>query len=517
MASQDSGSSAPLEPGQNPPGRPAAKPRAKPPTEGAAAPLPAGAAKPPVPRGTSAKSADAAKTTDGSGLPAAGKTAATFKAGDGAKAVASGKRSVEGKSTAESLKDLAQAEADEVAASSYADRRQLRKPSLAFDKVSVERRLYEEPYYFDFFQAVRILERLAPRQHPVGRSALPKNEVVRFRALQSLVFPPSSIYELTRPTEQHPTPQMTVAFFGLTGPSGVLPLHYTDLIMRLRRDVRGPERYCLRDFLDIFNHRLVSLFYRAWEKYRFFIHFERGEPQRGGENIDAFTLSVFSLVGLGTGGQRGRMNVSRWVQTEEGGKQEVLAEIDDLALLHYSGILAHRPRCAVSLETMLADYFGLPLTVNQFQGQWLKLDVENRSRVGLGSCTLGQDLVLGDRIWDVQGKFRIRLGPLTYGQFSQFLPDRANTPNRKAFFLLCHLVRLYAGPEFDFDAQLVLKSKEVPQLRLVDDPHAGPRLGWNTWLHSDPLPKDPDDAIFQGVDLFWLNEREAYHGRRSEV
>lgn len=156
----------------------------------------------------------------------------------------------------------------------------------------------------------------------------------------------------------------------------------------------------------------------------------------------------------------------------------------------------------------MADYFRLPVEVRQFQGQWLALDTEAQSRLGREESysRLGAGAVVGQRVWDVVGKVRVRLGPLTYGQFGEFFPDRAPVPRHKAFFLLAHLVRLFVGPELDFDVQLVLRAAEVPEIRLAGDTEVGPRLGWNTWLRSRPLERDADDAVIADKEVRWLAE-----------
>jgi type VI secretion system protein ImpH len=374
---------------------------------------------------------------------------------------------------------------------------------------TVEEQLFREGYAFDFFQAVRLLERLEPARRPVGREGPAGAEVVRFEAHLSLAFPPSSIYEVERAGPGLAVPRMVVSFMGLTGPSGVLPRHYTELLLRLDREAKGPERRALRAWLDLFNHRLISLFYRAWEKYRFAIPYERGESARG--EGDAFTRSLFSLVGLGLPPLRRRLRVSAVEESGGERRERVLARVDDLALLYYGGVLAHRPRCAVSLEALLQDYFGLAARVLQFRGQWLRLEPAGQSRLGEGPCNneLGVSVVAGERVWDVQGKFRVRLGPLGYARFLDFLPDRSPAAGRKEFFLVCHLVRLYAGPEFDFDVQLVLRAEEVPACRLADGDGPGPRLGWNTWVRSQAYPHDADDAAFAGEEVVRVNQDPA--------
>jgi type VI secretion system protein ImpH len=366
---------------------------------------------------------------------------------------------------------------------------------------SLKERLQAEFFEFDFFQAVRLLEKLAPKRAPVGLDAAPADEVARFRAHLSMAFPPSQIVALDPPNGERPNPLLTVTFLGLYGPSGVLPTHYTQLLMDLQRDVRGPERRSLRDWLDLFDHRFISLFFRAWEKYRFHIHYERGEAFR--PEPDTFTLGLRSLMGLGTPALVNRLQVrsedeatapAGWCDTSSEARS--LARIDDLALLHYAGFFAQRPRNATNLRALIADYFRFPVAIEQFRGQWLAIPESGQSRLG-DSGSLGVDAVAGERVWDVQSRFRLRIGPVGYSQFSDLLPDRAPVAERKSFFLVAQLARLFAGPEYDFDIQLVLAAAEVPHTQLADDPCPGPRLGWNTWLISMTPQRDSDDAAFE--------------------
>jgi type VI secretion system protein ImpH len=366
------------------------------------------------------------------------------------------------------------------------------------------RRLFEEGFNFDFFQAVRLLQRMEAGRALVGHSGPPVAEAVRFRARISLSFPPSSIYEILRPTSSRPVPVMVQAFMGLTGPSGVLPRHYTELLYTIERDVRTPDKHALRDWLDLFNHRMVSLFYRAWEKYRFYIPFERGDYD--GAEPDPFTQALYSLVGLGPPPLRRRLRVVAQDEVDEYGepKERVLAQVEDLVLLHFGGLLGHRPRCAVGLEAMLRDYFQVPARIEQFRGQWLKLEPPSQTRLGgeRGNNEVGVSAVAGRRVWDRQSKFRVRIDSMTYAQFIEFLPDRAPIRERKTFFLLVHLVRLYADPGLDFDVQLVLKAEEVPKLQLTGAGTFGAHLGWNTWLLARPMCADADDAIIDDVKAF---------------
>jgi type VI secretion system protein ImpH len=364
--------------------------------------------------------------------------------------------------------------------------------------VGIGRLLYEEPYRFGFFQAVRLLKRLAPTRQPVGRDAAPLAEAARFRAHLGLHFPPSEIYDLEPPGEDGRPPRLTAAFIGLYGPSGTLPRHYTEMMLERARH----KDHTLRSFLDLFNHRLISLFYRAWEKYRFWLGYEQAEvlgqqarergPQsqrafvtEGRRRSDLLSQCLLDLAGLGEGTLRYRGSA----------KHELVPrhEVADETLRHYAGLLAQRHRSAAALETMLEDYFEVPVRVIQFSGQWLMLDEENQTCLGRpgGNVRLGLDTVAGQRVWDVSSKFRVMLGPLDHRQFTEFLPSgKAHRP-------LVDMVRLYAGAQFDFDMQLVLKREEVPACTLGGG-EGGVRLGWETWPRAKEMERDVGDAVVGG-------------------
>jgi type VI secretion system protein ImpH len=322
--------------------------------------------------------------------------------------------------------------------------------------------LFEEAYRFEFFQAVRLLERLQPGKKSVGQDASPGQEVARFRTRASVSFPPSQIHEITRPIESDPPEpaRMTVAFMGLTGPLGVLPAHYTEILMERSRS----KDWSLWDFLDIFSHRMISLFYRAWSKYRFPVAYERGEDDR-------FTEYLSDLINMGFSGLRKHLSVP------------------DEALLFYGGLIAQRPHSASAIEAILGDFFAIPVRVDQFLGQWLSLDDESLSLVGVANSELGLNSVAGTRIWDDQSKFRVIFGPLTLNEFQRILPSGP------AFGPAVELTRLLAGMEFDFDVQPVLKAAEVPRCILTTRARRSPMLGWTTWLYTGRAAADDSQVV----------------------
>jgi len=323
--------------------------------------------------------------------------------------------------------------------------------------------LEHQPYLFEFFQAVRLLERLTPERAPVGHFGDPSREVVRFAANPSMSFPASQIQALEMGDGR--PPRMTVNFFGLTGPSACLPLVYTELLLKRIRE--GDT--ALQEFLDIFNHRLLSLFCRAWEKYRFPISYERG-----GE--DRFTSHLLELIGLGTEGLRDRQ------------------QVHDESLLFYAGLFTEHARSAVSLEQILADYFGVEVAIEQFVGGWYQVDTESRCNLGARASLseqLGSGALVGDAVYDRQSRVRIRLGPLGFAQYTGFLPEGNARPELDA------IVRFFTGGEIDVEIQLVLRRAEVPRCLLGgegQEADAQPRLGWSTWMKSAPFSRDPDET-----------------------
>lgn len=324
----------------------------------------------------------------------------------------------------------------------------------------LERLLREQPHSFDFFQAVRLLERLHPGKAPVGGFDDPAREVVRFGVLPTLAFPASEIQQLELKDDQPAL--MHVNFLGLTGPQGVLPHVYTLLAQdRLRaRDT------ALVDFLDLFHHRIVSLFYQAWRKYRFTV-------AREDDADDRLSDHLLDVIGLGLVATRDRLAVA------------------DEALIYRAGLLVPQPRSAASAQQLLEDYFQVPVTIEQFVGGWYRVSRSDR-------CAVGEDesdgnrlsgAVVGDEIWDAQARVRVRLGPLRRAQYDSFLPGGTG------FRELASLLRFFSHDQFDFEVQLVLTADDVPGVRPGDDTDE-PRLGWSTWIRTGSRTRDADETLF---------------------
>jgi type VI secretion system protein ImpH len=297
----------------------------------------------------------------------------------------------------------------------------------------------------------------------VGKFVPLANEVVRFSSHQTTAFPASEIQALS--FRENKPPKMSVNFMGLTGPLGLLTPYYTEYIIeRTRR-----KDYALRDFLDIFNHRAISLFYQAWKKYRSNITQED-------TGVDQFSHQLLALVGLGTPGLQGRQAV------------------EDETFIHYAGLFSQNPRSALALEQILSDYFGVAVAVEQFAGAWYKLDRSSQSSLddsGSSTGMLGFGAVLGDEVWDQQSVVRIRLGPLSLSQYLDFLPTGT------AWEPLRSLVKFYFNDQLDFEVQLVLRRDETPRCELGSLGDDAPRLGWTTWAKTNDMQRNPDETILR--------------------
>ncbi|HYV31332.1 MAG TPA: type VI secretion system baseplate subunit TssG [Candidatus Binatia bacterium] len=319
-------------------------------------------------------------------------------------------------------------------------------------------RIASNPFAFDFFQAVRRLQTCFADRPRIGCSLSPAQDPVRFAQSPSLAFPCSTLERLQTGTPSG-VPRLFVNFFGLMGPNGPLPIHLTEYARE--RELHHGDR-TMGAFLNLFHHRLLCFLFRAWAASQKAVDLDRPQEQ-------SYPAYIGSLCGIGLESLQHRDAVPDWSK------------------LYFAGRLACQTRNAEGLESILEEYFNIKTEVQTFQGRWLDLPADSRCKLGDSPETgsLGLTTIAGSHIWDCQLSFRLTLGPMALADYERMLPSGA------AFQRLKYWVLNYCAEHFFWDAQLVLRAAEVPDIVLG----TSGRLGWTTWLKTKPLTHDAADLI----------------------
>lgn len=343
--------------------------------------------------------------------------------------------------------------------------------------------LHDNPERYGFFQAVRLLMLRGPRGE--RRLRVPP-ELLRFGSTIHLAFPPNEIDSIG-PADADGPRLMRVNFMGLCGPSGALPRHYTEWLIGLRQS----RDLAAQDFFDLFNHRLIALFWQAWARHRpeLAVEFDAG----GG-----LQRHVYDLVGMGTPklygglGLDGRGHGSR----AERAADPAAGKLPGHALGYYSGLISQRPHGAGSLGQIMSDYLGAPVSVEGCAGTWQRVPAADRTRLGQRAAALGVDCLLGDLFWDRQTTLRLRVGPLRGARFDTLLP-KANGSGLLDGAV--ELARFLTGLALDLRIRLTVAASDVPPLQPTSDTGAPrrPRLGWNTWLAGRRGTDAAEECEFQ--------------------
>ena len=337
------------------------------------------------------------------------------------------------------------------------------------DSVALATALFDEidrgAAKFDLFQAMRRIENVFMDRPRLGDAMRPSEEPIRFAQEPSLIFAPAPIAALERKDIARP-PRLVQRVFGFMGPNGALPIHLTEYARE--RQLYDSDPTFVR-FLDTLLHRFGLFFYRAWA---------RAQPVVGLDRPADATIvrHVGALIGV----------VERSTRERDA--------LGDFPKLFFAGRLARSVRDADGLEAWLGLQFGVTVHVAQFQGHWMPLGREERSRqMRDGQSAVGRGAVLGRTVWDVQHKFRIVIGPLRWERFAALLPGGHGLEQLKA------LVRQYVGFEFAWDLRLILRREDVPSWTLDGrrDGRVG-RLGRTAWLDGGKAfsrKRDADDLV----------------------
>jgi type VI secretion system protein ImpH len=366
--------------------------------------------------------------------------------------------------------------------------------------------LQNAPESYDFFYILRCMDAAATTLPRIGSSRRLDEDFFRFAQRPFLHFASRNIEKLVfKKGDERARAQLFVNFFGLFGPNGPLPVQITEQAMRRELghealengrgappqstdlpssdDTPATDRYdfSLSAFANIFHHRMVSLFYRAWAVNQPVVDLDRPDTQR-------FPEYVGSFFGVGMESLRKREEQFADVGNED---KKAFSGAIDWPKLFFAGRLASQVRNEEGLQAILSYYFEVPIAVRSFFGRWIKLPFENQCRLGESPATgrLGDTAIAGERVWDCQLGIRIIAGPLTFTQFRRFLPGG------QSFERVSRWILGYIGSEFFWDLQLILQREEVPQSILG----VQGLLGWTTWLKSRRFETDPGDLILNGA------------------
>ncbi len=318
--------------------------------------------------------------------------------------------------------------------------------------------LGRSPEHYTLFGALRRIEQAHALRPRLGESRKAADDPVRISQRPHLYFAGADVAAFG--AAETGIPRIEQHGFGVFGPNGALPLHLTEVAYSREHQADDPA---FSDFVNAFQHRFASLFYRAWAGSDPCTAFDRVDE-------DAFRLYVGALIGIGPAAARDRDPVL------------------DYAKLARCGLFAPQNRSAEALEQILIEYFELPVALNQFVGSWLDISEGARCRIGMEPqhATLGMSATLGSTTWQCQSRFEIALGPLGISQFVNFLPGARGLTQLKA------LVRLYTNEEWSWQVRLLLEPGQIPPMRLGE----GGWLGWTSWLGSREAIAG--DAVIEG-------------------
>ena len=307
--------------------------------------------------------------------------------------------------------------------------------------MSFLRSLEEEPWRFDYFTVLRHLERKHKDQPRIGDSASRRDEFVQLGQDPFMDFPASNLAR-AEAAEGRPL-KLFVKFLGLLGPQGALPLATTEEAYHY---ILAQDDAFAR-FLDIFNHRFIQLFFRAWADSRPIAQHDRPD-------LDRFVAYVGSTIGIGSA------------------PYQHLDSVPDAVKLCYAGLLGAQAKCASRLAAAVRALFNVEVEIDEFVGTRLAIERAERTIVGSRNAMLGNDAVLGGTIFSVQDKIRVRIFVNNLEQYLRFLPTGDLCEP------LADLVFFYIGEQFDWEAELALRSSAAAPIRLG---RSG-QLGWTSWM-----------------------------------
>ncbi|BCM17240.1 type VI secretion system baseplate subunit TssG [Mesorhizobium sp. J8] len=317
---------------------------------------------------------------------------------------------------------------------------------------------------YDFFE---LLRRLEQRRGLFGHSGTAEREPARLGQHVRLSFTARDVVKFQDAGDKAPA-RVTVANLGLLGPEGPMPLHLTRWVLdRLsQRWFTGAEAEqtsdtTFVDFVNILQHRMIALYYRAWADAHPAVQVERSVGGRVRAMLEA-------MAGIGLPGTRD-------------------PELDTVRL-RQAGSLANQVDGAERLTLFLATAFKVPVEIKEFVAAWITIPKALQSRIGKAYASLGGGATIGPRVFSRQSRIELRVGPLGLDDFKSFLPGE----RRLALFKKA--VRDMIGEALDVDLRIVLARDAVPAPKM-----GAIQLGRTSWLSRPAEKGDADDLRLRTI------------------
>lgn len=255
-------------------------------------------------------------------------------------------------------------------------------------KKSLPEQVIESPAYFDFDQLIYILETMRSKANPLGIANEPQKEAARIRSNPVMHQEHGEISKVEVFNTISTLPEIYTNFLNLIGINGPLPLPYTEIILER---LKNKDKAALH-FLDVFNHRLVSLWHKLRKKN--YPHLYRSLPKDTPIGKVVTDLSGFS-------------------------------PIDNINHTVFFDYYWRRSRSLISLLNLIQGFFKIQVKITPFQGCWRIIQENYGSKIGVKKGQynlLGKTSILGLRAWDQSAGFLITLPSLTWAEVQEFLP-----------------------------------------------------------------------------------------------
>ncbi len=296
---------------------------------------------------------------------------------------------------------------------------------------ALAREIVADAPQYDYYQLVRMLESIWGAYHSHKN---PLDAKVGFRPAKEITFPAADVRR-ARQTENGKL-SVELNFMGLYGVDAAVPQYI--ITTALYEDEAGEVT---KAFLDIFNHRFYVLLYQAWKKYH-----------------PAISLENHSSP------------YYRYINALSGSDSPV----QSFESLGFAGLSGQQNRSATALKGLLRDLVGAPVEIEQYIPCWKTVNT-NVTMGGAGeqAMVLGDNMMLGNQILDVEGKVQINLGPLSIENAFTLLPGTENSKK------LGEVLGQYLGDSIEFDTTLKIEGATGQAPALGSE---GLRLGWRMWL-----------------------------------